>query len=104
MATTLWRFALRHTAVGHRMNGGACLTLRRYAAAMGIVYAVQHGEKEREPGDPGLTARGRDQAALAGEWLRDKGLRAVYASPLLRARQTGAAVAAVGHLEAHRPG
>jgi broad specificity phosphatase PhoE len=61
---------------------------------MGIVYVVQHGEKERAPGDPGLTARGREQAALAAEWLRDKGLRAVYASPLARARQTAAAVAA----------
>lgn len=66
----------------------------RYAAAMGIVYIVQHGEKRREPGDPGLTARGREQAALAGERLRGEGLRAVYASPLLRARQTGDAVAA----------
>jgi broad specificity phosphatase PhoE len=62
---------------------------------MGIVYVVQHGEKVREPGDPGLTARGREQAALAAEWLRDKGLRAVFASPLLRARQTAEAVAAV---------
>lgn len=60
---------------------------------MGIVYVVQHGEKEREPGDPGLTARGWEQAELAAAWLRGKGLRAVYASPLLRARQTGALVA-----------
>jgi probable phosphoglycerate mutase len=59
---------------------------------MGIVYVVQHGEKQRRPGDPGLTERGREQAALAGQWLRDKGLTAVYASPLLRARQTAAAV------------
>ncbi|MDA1367214.1 histidine phosphatase family protein [Glycomyces algeriensis] len=65
---------------------------------MGIVYVVQHGEKERAPGDPGLTARGREQAALAAEWLRGKGLRAVYASPLLRARQTAEAVAAVAGL------
>lgn len=62
---------------------------------MGIVYVVQHGEKERALGDPGLTGRGREQAALAAEWLRDKGLQAVYASPLLRARQTAEAVAAV---------
>jgi broad specificity phosphatase PhoE len=62
---------------------------------MGIVYVVQHGEKVREPGDPGLTARGREQAALAAAWLRDKGLQAVFASPLRRARETAAAVAAV---------
>lgn len=70
---------------------------------MGIVYVVQHGEKERRLGDPGLTERGREQAALAAECLRDRtlrdgGLRAVYASPLLRARQTAAAVAAVAGL------
>ncbi|MCD0442028.1 histidine phosphatase family protein [Glycomyces sp. A-F 0318] len=66
---------------------------------MGIVYLVQHGEKERGPGDPGLTGRGREQAALAGERLRAKGLRAVYAGPLLRARQTGAIVADACGLE-----
>ncbi len=65
---------------------------------MGIVYVVQHGEKERAPGDPGLTGRGREQAALAGAWLRGRGLRAVYASPLLRARQTAEAVAAASGL------
>ncbi|MFG3338327.1 histidine phosphatase family protein [Glycomyces sp. NPDC048151] len=65
---------------------------------MGIVYVVQHGEKERAPGDPGLTARGREQAALAAQWLRDKGLRAVYASPQLRARETAAPVAAAAGL------
>jgi broad specificity phosphatase PhoE len=65
---------------------------------MGLVYVVQHGEKERTPGDPGLTARGREQAALAAAWLQDKGLRAVYASPLLRARETAEAVAAAAGL------
>lgn len=60
---------------------------------MGIVYVVQHGEKQRLPGDPGLTELGVGQAALAAEALRDKGLVAVYASPLQRARQTAAAVA-----------
>ena len=65
---------------------------------MDIVYVVQHGEKERRPGDPGLTGRGREQAALAAARVRelaarDGGLQAVYASPLLRARQTAAALA-----------
>jgi broad specificity phosphatase PhoE len=31
---------------------------------MTVVYLVQHGEKERSPGDPGLTAIGRQQATL----------------------------------------
>jgi broad specificity phosphatase PhoE len=60
---------------------------------MTTVFVVQHGEKQRTPGDPGLTERGREQAALAAARLRGEGLRAVYASPLLRARQTAAAVA-----------
>jgi broad specificity phosphatase PhoE len=65
---------------------------------MGIVYVVQHGEKQRLPGDPGLTELGFRQAALAAEALRDRasaggGLAMVYASPLLRARQTAAALA-----------
>lgn len=55
---------------------------------MGIVYVVQHGEKQRLPGDPGLTELGIRQAELAAEALRDKGLAAVYASPLLRSRMT----------------
>ena len=31
---------------------------------MTVVYLVQHGEKEPAPGDPGLTATGREQAIL----------------------------------------
>jgi broad specificity phosphatase PhoE len=53
---------------------------------------VQHAEKDRSPGDPGLTERGRQQAttiatALArGEW------NALYCSPLRRARETATAI------------
>ncbi|RRR99696.1 histidine phosphatase family protein [Glycomyces terrestris] len=49
---------------------------------MTTVFVVQHGEKERVPGDPGLTERGRLQAALAAERLRPEGLRAVSRGPL----------------------
>src|SRR6266566_1563213 len=38
--------------------------------AMALVYLVQHGDKEPLPGDPGLTAWGRRQAAVTGRWLR----------------------------------
>jgi broad specificity phosphatase PhoE len=70
---------------------------------MGTVYIVQYGEKHRTAGDPALTARGRAQAGLAAERLRAAGLRAVYASALLRARETAAAVAAVDHLTGPLP-
>ena len=62
---------------------------------MGIVYVVQHGEKQREPGDPGLTGLGRAQALLAAKWLRAVDFTGVYASPLRRARQTAEAVASL---------
>jgi len=61
---------------------------------MALVYLVQHGDKEPLPGDPGLTAWGRRQAAVTGRWLRGAGLQALYSSPLRRARQTADCIAA----------
>jgi broad specificity phosphatase PhoE len=40
------------------------------------------------PGDPGLRELGREQAAVTCQWLRRTGLRALYGSPLRRARET----------------
>jgi broad specificity phosphatase PhoE len=62
---------------------------------MALVYLIQHGDKQQLPGDPGLTATGRHQAALTGRWLRNAGLRALYSSPLRRARETADLIAAV---------
>src|SRR5690348_11391138 len=58
------------------------------------IYLVQHGDKERLPGDPGLTELGKRQAALTARWLRGKGLKALYSSPLRRARETAESVGA----------
>jgi len=52
------------------------------------IYLVQHGDKERLPGDPGLTELGKHQAEVTARWLRGTGLHAVYSSPLRRARET----------------
>ena len=52
------------------------------------IYLVQHGDKERLPGDPGLTELGRRQAEVTARWLRGTGLQGVYSSPLRRARET----------------
>jgi len=60
-----------------------------------LAYLVQHGEKEPLPGDPGLTQLGRHQAMCTGRWLRGAGVRAVYTSPLRRARETAACIASV---------
>ncbi len=65
---------------------------------MTVLYLVQHGEKERVRGDPGLTAMGRQQAAVAARWFGRAGLTAVYSSPLLRARETAEPIASAAGL------
>jgi broad specificity phosphatase PhoE len=60
-----------------------------------VIYVVQHGDKERVPGDPGLTELGQEQAAGAARWLEGEGLQSLFSSPLRRARETAAAIAAV---------
>ena len=62
---------------------------------MTLVYLIQHGDRERLPDDPGLTVTGRHQAALTARWLRNAGLRALYSSPLRRARETADLIGAV---------
>jgi len=56
-------------------------------------YLVQHGDKERVPGDPGLTELGRGQAVVTAGWLQRMELRALYSSPLRRARETAEPIA-----------
>ena len=58
------------------------------------IYLVQHGDKERSPGDPRLTELGKRQAAITARWLRGTGLKALYSSPLRRARETAEPVGA----------
>lgn len=62
---------------------------------MTLTYLVQHGEKQRLPGDPGLTPKGRQQATDTGWWLRGLGVGALYSSPLSRARETADCIASV---------
>jgi 2,3-bisphosphoglycerate-dependent phosphoglycerate mutase/probable phosphoglycerate mutase len=57
---------------------------------MALAYLVQHGEKEPLPGHPGLTPTGRQQA---GRWLHGCGVRALYTSPMRRARETADGIA-----------
>jgi 8-oxo-dGTP pyrophosphatase MutT (NUDIX family) len=53
-----------------------------------IFYLVQHAEKERHLGDPGLTVLGRQHAVRTAKWLQHVGIGAVFSSPLRRARET----------------
>jgi phosphohistidine phosphatase len=59
------------------------------------LYLVRHAEAA--PGQPDelrpLTPRGRVQAHAVGKYLRDTQPAAVLTSPLLRARETAAAIA-----------
>lgn len=64
------------------------------------VLVVQHGEKVRAPGDPGLTVVGRRQAKQTASWIaRSFDVTAVWSSPLRRARETAEPLAAVVGLE-----
>lgn len=63
------------------------------------VVVVQHGEKERVPGESGLTELGRDQARTAGEALRRREITAVVSSPMRRAVETAGIVAGAIGLE-----
>ena len=65
------------------------------------IYLVQHGDKERLPGDPGLTELGKRQAEVTARWLRGTGLQSVYSSPLRRARETAEPVGQAAGLAVH---
>src|SRR6058998_2760365 len=67
---------------------------------------VRHAEPDwetalRKGADPGLTALGRRQAADLAAHLQSLSLAAVYCSPLERARETAAAIAATQELAAN---
>lgn len=63
-------------------------------AAPRVVLIVQHGEKEPLPGDPGLTEKGRRQAASAGRWISERfTVDGLWTSPLRRATETASVVA-----------
>ncbi len=64
-----------------------------------VRHAEPDWESRRQAGaDPGLTAFGRQQAADLAQRLRGLPLAVLYCSPLARARETAAAIAAVQEL------
>lgn len=64
-------------------------------SGVAMVYLVQHGDRERLPGDPALTELGRQQATRTGQWLKRSGVRSLWSSPMRRARETADCLAAV---------
>ena len=64
------------------------------------IVIVQHGDKVRDPGDPGLTDLGQRQATSAAERLvANEAPVALRTSPLRRAVETGAPIADAFGLE-----
>ena len=61
---------------------------------MSLFYLVRHGKKEAVSGDAPLSPQGLREAQATAHALRALPLRAVYTSPLLRAKQTAALIAA----------
>jgi broad specificity phosphatase PhoE len=59
------------------------------------ILVVQHGDKERTAGDPGLTDLGRTKAQATAEWLSSaEEVARVVASPMRRAVETARPIAA----------
>lgn len=67
---------------------------RASLSAVTIFYLVQHAEKERQLGDPGLTVLGRQQAARTAQRLQHVRIGALISSPLRRAHETAQFIAA----------
>lgn len=64
------------------------------------ILIVQHGEKERQPGDPGLTGSGREQAEITADWLvQNHNVSRVVSSPMRRAVETAAPLGAATGVE-----
>ncbi len=57
---------------------------------------IRHGlpERRNDTADPPLSAQGHEQARRVAAWLADEAIDAVYASTMLRARQTAEPFAA----------
>jgi phosphoserine phosphatase len=69
------------------------------------IILIRHGESEWNishlytgQSDVALSGLGRAQAQCVAAYLADKGVTAIYSSPLLRARETAAPLAALTHL------
>jgi len=63
------------------------------------ILIVQHAEKERLPGDPGLTPRGHKQADATARFIAGTvRIGAVLSSPLRRARETAEPISSVAGL------
>lgn len=63
------------------------------------IYLVRHGQKQRQAGDPSLTAAGMKQARETGQYLSQFPITRIIASPLKRTVQTAQQIAEVLNLQ-----
>jgi probable phosphoglycerate mutase len=73
------------------MTGETTVLLVRHGQSEGNIARVWTSAREGFP----LTALGHEQARAVGEQLADRGIAAVFASPLVRAQQSAAEIAGV---------
>ncbi len=71
-----------------------------------IAYLIRHAEPEKGTGirydvppGPPLSAKGREEAQQAAAFLADKGIRRLFCSPLVRARDTAGIIGHVLRLQ-----
>jgi broad specificity phosphatase PhoE len=69
---------------------------------MGRVTVVQHAEKQRTAGDPGLTELGHHQSRRTASFLARQQVDVLRCSPLLRTLQTAAPIAEALSVEVQR--
>jgi broad specificity phosphatase PhoE len=63
---------------------------------MTLFYLIRHGQVDRriDPADPPLSAQGRQEADRVAAYLAQRPITRIYASPLRRAQETAAPLAA----------
>jgi Histidine phosphatase superfamily (branch 1) len=82
------RSALHRLEEAVEMRPSSGSLLRTLAFVPLRVMVVQHGDKERLPGDPGLTELGCTQALPRGGWRAGTRQVGIWSSPMRRARET----------------
>ena len=62
---------------------------------MTTFYLLRHGTKENLEGEPSLSKIGKKQAEKTAQYLQNENIRAIYASPMRRTKQTAEIIAKV---------
>ena len=66
---------------------------------MKTIYLVRHGQKQPDPGDPGLTDLGVKQSIQTGEFLKNLKINQVISSPFKRTLETAKNISSVLNIQ-----